>query len=369
MGFFIYYKRIQLKAFADGKYMKNNDLEYPTKTIRAGILGVSGFTGRETFALLLDHPGVRITYVAANNTTGPMSEIYPEFLNRTTLVCQKLDIKETIKKCDVVFLALPHTESMHVAPKLLKAGLKVIDLSADYRLKKSQVYEKWYGHKHADTKNLGKAIYGMPELFRQKIRGSSFVANPGCYPTAAILGLAPLISTRKDIQSIIVDAKSGVSGAGRKASVSLLASEVNENFKAYKVLSHQHAPEIEQYLSQLAGKATSIHFVAHLLPITRGILNTMYVQLKDGITLNQLHSLYTKFYKTEPFVRIHPLGSQPETKNVANTNFCDIGLALSPDKKMVVITSSIDNLVKGAAGQAIQNMNIMYGFNEVEGLL
>ena len=209
----------------------------------------------------------------------------------------------------------------------------------------------------------------MPELFRQKIKGAEFIANPGCYPTAAILGLAPLISTRKDIQSIVVDAKSGVSGAGRKASIDKLFSEINENFKAYKVLSHQHAPEIEQYLSQLAGRATRIHFVAHLLPMTRGILNTMYVHLKDGITLNQLHSLYKKFYKIEPFVRIHPLGSQPETKNVANTNFCDIGLAVSTDKKMVVVTSAIDNLVKGAAGQAVQNMNIMVGFNETEGLL
>ena len=349
--------------------MKNKNLDYPTKIIRAGVLGVSGYTGREVFALLLNHPGVRITYVAANSTYGPMSEIYPEFLNRTTLVCHKFNIKEALQKCDVVFLALPHTESMNVAPKLLKAALKVIDLSADYRLKTAKLYETWYNHKHTDSKNLGKAIYGMPELFRQKIKGADFIANPGCYPTAAILGLAPLISTRKDIQSIVVDAKSGVSGAGRKASLGLLFSEANENFKAYKVLSHQHSPEIEQYLSQLAGKATHIHFVAHLLPITRGILNTMYVQLTEGITLNQVHSLYKKFYKMEPFVRVHPMGSQPETKHVANTNFCDIGLAVSADKKMVVVTSVIDNLVKGAAGQAVQNMNIMYGFNEIEGLL
>ncbi|MBF0571626.1 MAG: N-acetyl-gamma-glutamyl-phosphate reductase [Candidatus Omnitrophica bacterium] len=349
--------------------MKNKELGCPLKTIRAGILGVSGYTGREAFDLLLKHPGVRLTYVAANNTQGAMSEIYPEFLNRTTLVCHKFDIKKAVEKCDVVFLALPHTESMNVVPKLLKAGLKVIDLSADYRFKSSKVYEHWYGHKHADTKNLSKAIYGLPELFRQKIKGANFIANPGCYPTAAILGLAPLISTRRDIGSIVVDAKSGVSGAGRKPSIGLLSSEVNENFKAYKVLSHQHSPEIEQYLSQLAGRATRIHFVAHLLPITRGILNTMYVHLKEGITMNQAHSLYKKFYKTEPFVRVYPLGSQPETKRVAKTNFCDIGVVVSSDKKMVVVTSAIDNLVKGAAGQALQNMNIMYGFNEIEGLL
>ncbi len=346
--------------------MTNNNSESP---IRVGIVGVSGYTGKEVFALLLKHPKVRVTYVAANNTQGAMGEIYPEFLNRTSLVCQKFDIKEAAAKCDLIFLALPHTESMHVAPALLKAGLKVIDLSADYRLKNIKTYENWYGHKHADAGNLKKAIYGLPELFRAKIKKASFIANPGCYPTAAILGLAPLVSTRDDIQSIVVDAKSGVSGAGRKASVALLSAEINENFKAYKVLSHQHSPEINQYLSQLSGKSVGVHFVAHLLPINRGILDTIYVQLAKPITATQLHTLYKKFYKIEPFVRLLPLGSQPEIKNVVYTNFCDIGLAVSPDKKMVVITSAIDNLVKGAAGQAVQNMNIMCGFNEVEGLI
>jgi N-acetyl-gamma-glutamyl-phosphate reductase len=349
--------------------MNNQSQEYPLKTIRAGVLGVSGYTGCQAFALLLGHPHVRLTYVAANNTVGSMSDIFPEFLNRTSLVCRKLDIKEAVKKCDVVFLALPHTESMSVVPKLLKAGLKVIDLSADYRFKSSKIYETWYAHKHSDKKNLSRAVYGLPELFRQKIKNADFIANPGCYPTASILGLAPLVATAKGIRSIVVDAKSGVSGAGRKATVGLHFCEVNENFKAYKVLSHQHTPEIEQYLSQLAGRATTVYFVAHLLPLTRGMLNTMYVQLKDGITLNQLHTLYKKFYKMEPFVRVHPLGGQPEIKNVVNTNFCDLGLAVSPDKKMVVITSVIDNLIKGAAGQAVQNMNIMYGFNEIEGLI
>ena len=253
--------------------------------IKAGIVGVSGYTGKEVLSLLLKHPSVRLTYVAANNTTGPVADIYPEFLNRTTLVVQKFSVDEAVKACDVVFLALPHTESMSVAGKLLKAGVKVIDLSADYRLKSAKIYEQWYGHKHTDTKNIAKAVYGLPELYRAKIKKAKLIANPGCYPTAAILGLAPLVSTRKDIAAIIIDAKSGVSGAGRKASLGLLQAEVNENFKAYKVLSHQHGPEINQYLTQLAGKQTSAHFVAHLLPITRGILDTIYVQLKNGITL------------------------------------------------------------------------------------
>ncbi len=341
-----------------------------TDMMRCGVVGLSGYTGKEVFSLLLNHPQVRITYVAAQNTTGTVSSIWPEFLNRTTLVCQKFSVKDAAKFCDVVFLALPHTESMNVAGALLKSGLKVIDLSADYRLKNVKTYESWYNHKHVDSKNIAKAIYGLPELYRQKIKKANLIANPGCYPTAAILGLAPLVATRsKSIASIIIDAKSGISGAGRKASVNLLMSEMTENFKAYKVLSHQHAPEIDQALTNLAGSSIKVNFAAHLLPIDRGILDTIYVQLKQSVTLAQLHTLYNKFYKTESFVRVHPEGSQPEVKHVAHTNFCDIGLALSQDKKLVVITSAIDNLVKGAAGQAVQNMNIMCGFNEIEGLI
>lgn len=338
--------------------------------LRCGIVGLSGYTGKEVFRLLLGHAQVRVTYVAAANTTGPVAGIWPEFLNRTTLVCEKFTVKDAAKHCDIVFLALPHTESMKVAGQLLKAGLRVIDLSADYRLKNIKTYETWYGHAHADAKNIGSAVYGLPELYRQKIKKASFIANPGCYPTAAVLGLLPLVATRsKSIKSIIVDAKSGVSGAGRKASVSLLMSELSGNFKAYKVLSHQHTPEIEQTLSQVAGRKVSVSFVAHLLPIDRGILDTIYVQLDSPLTLDQAHTLYSKFYKTEAFVRVHPAGAQPEIRNVAYTNFCDLGLAVSQDKKMIVITSAIDNLVKGAAGQAVQNMNIMCGFNETEGLI
>ena len=341
-----------------------------TDMLRCGIVGLSGYTGKEVFALLLNHSQVRVTYVAAQNTTGPVSEIWPEFLNRTTLICQKFNVKDAAKSCDVIFLALPHTESMKVAGALLKSGLKVIDLSADYRLKNTKTYETWYAHKHSDVKNIAKAIYGLPELFRQKIKNASLIANPGCYPTAAVLGLAPLVATRsKSITSVIIDAKSGVSGAGRKASVGLLMSELANNFKAYKVLSHQHAPEIDQTITQLAGHKLSVNFVAHLLPIDRGILDTIYVQLDAPVTLNQLHLLYSKFYKIEPFVRVLPSGAQPEIKNVVHTNFCDIGLAVSADKKTVVITSAIDNLVKGAAGQAVQNMNTMFGFNEVEGFI
>lgn len=341
----------------------------PDAIIKAAIIGVSGYTGKEAFSLLLKHPQVRISYVGANKTQGAMATLFPEFLNKTTANCELFDVKH-LPECDVVFLALPHTESMSVASHFLKKGIRVIDLSADYRLKSAAIYEKWYGHKHTDSGNLSKAIYGLPELHRVKIKKATLLANPGCYPTAAALGLAPIIAVRSQaIVHVMIDAKSGVSGAGRKASIPLLFTETNENFKAYKVLSHQHTPEIEQTLTGVAQRKMSVDFVAHLLPLNRGILNTMYVRLSQSITLNKLHAIYEKFYKTEPFVRVLPLTMQPELKHVVGTNMCDIGLAVSADGKTVVVTSAIDNLVKGAAGQAVQNMNLMFGFNETCGLI
>lgn len=337
--------------------------------IKIGIVGISGYSGCTLLEILLKHKDVRVTYVAANNTRGPVAEIWPQFTNRTTLICEKIDVTQLKKNCDLVFLAVPHSTSMPITPKLLAAGLKVIDLSADYRLKSVNTYKKWYGVAHSDPKNLSKAVYGLPELNREKIKKASLIANPGCYPTAAALSLAPLVSTQsKDIQSIDIDAKSGVTGAGKKASVDLLYTEVNENFKAYKVLCHQHSPEIEQTLSRIAGSTVRINFVTHLLPINQGIFETTYVHLKNRVNLETIHELYKKFYKTEPFVRVLPLGKQPEIKFVVNTNFCDIGLATNERKDMLVITSAIDNLVKGAAGQAVQNMNIMCPFNETEAL-
>jgi N-acetyl-gamma-glutamyl-phosphate reductase len=338
--------------------------------IRAGIVGIGGYTGKVALELLVGHPNVRVTYVAAQNTQGPIDEIWPNLRGRTKLVCEKFDVKKAIAQCDIVFLAMPHTEAMNFAGKLLKAGKRVIDLSADYRLSKASLYKTWYGVAHKEPKLLAKAVYGLPELFREKIKKAALIANPGCYPTAAILGLTPLVATNsEDIESIIIDAKSGVSGAGRKTSTNLMFVEVNENFKAYKVLEHQHAPEIDQYLSKIATKPVAVNFVAHLLPNSHGILETIYVRLKSPVSLNAVHTLYKKFYKTEKFVRILPPGVQPETKNVVGTNFCDIGFALSPDKTLVVITSAIDNLIKGASGQAVQNMNIMCNFKETEGLL
>ncbi len=337
--------------------------------IKVGIVGVSGYSGYTALDLLLKHPEVRVTYASANNTQGELSEIWPQLKGRTRLTCEKFNVDKAVETCELIFLAVPHTVSMQITPLLLDAGLKVIDLSGDYRLKSSVEYKKWYNQKHTDGANLRKAVYGMPELYRADIAKASLVANPGCYPTAAILSLAPLMATHPDIiESIIIDAKSGVSGAGRKASVALSHAEVSGNFKAYKVLNHQHAPEINLYLSKLSGQQNTVNFVPHLLPVNHGILETIYVSLNSKIQLKKWHTIYRKFYKTEPFVRLEDLGKQVELKNVVGTNYCDISLALSADKKLLVITGVIDNLYKGAAGQAIQNMNIMCGFDEGEGL-
>jgi N-acetyl-gamma-glutamyl-phosphate reductase len=341
-----------------------------TNMIRAGIVGISGYTGLAVLEILLKHPNVRLTYISAHTTQGPVGEIWPQLTGRTDLTCEIFDVKKAASQCDVIFLAVPHTSSIEITPKLIAAGKQVIDLSGDYRLKNAAEYEKWYGHKHTDAKNLKTAVYGLPELYREKIKKAQLLSNPGCYPTAAILGILPAASTLSDmITSIIVDAKSGVSGAGKKTSPNLMFCEVNENFKAYKVLSHQHSPEIESYLNQAAGKNLTLTFTAHLLPINKGILETIYIQLNKATTAEKVHSLYSKFYKNEPFVRVRKLGVQPELKDVVDTNFCDLGIAVNEAGNLIIVTSVIDNIIKGAAGQAVQNMNIMHGFKESEGLL
>lgn len=338
--------------------------------IRVGIVGISGFAGKVLMDILLKHQGIRVTYVAAHSTTGRVDVIWPEFKNKTDLVCEKYQSSVAIEQCDLIFLALPHTQSMDVVGDLLSAGKRVIDLSADYRLKKIAMYKKWYHVEHKDVKNLSKAVYGLCEIYRAKIKKASFIANPGCYPTAALLGLAPIVSLMStQIDHVIIDAKSGVSGAGRKVAEAFMFPFVHDNFKAYRVLQHQHTPEIAQYASQFAQKNVPITFVAHLLPINVGIQETIYIPLKAKMSVEKIHQMYLKFYKTEKFVRVLDLGVQPEIKNIVGTNFCDIGVAVSEDKKMLVVTSVIDNLVKGASGQAVQNMNLMYGFDETEGLI
>ncbi len=339
--------------------------------IRAGIIGATGYTGRELIRILLNHPEAQIA--ALYNTSGDaqnISEAFPQFSSQLDMLCGKPNIKDITKKCDLIFLALPHTLSMEWVPKLLEAGKKVIDLSADYRINNLAVYKKFYSIQHKDKINLKSAVYGMPELYRSKIKDAKLVANPGCYPTAAILALAPLASINAiDALSIIIDAKSGVSGAGKKLTKEMLFTEVNEDFKAYKVNTHQHMPEIIQILSKLSGGKVDLTFVPHLLPVNRGILETIYVRKTQDTRhkAQDVFSLFKKFYKNEKFVRIRKMGEFPALKDVVGTNYCNIGIKDCGDS--LIIISAIDNLLKGASGQAVQNMNIMYGLPEGCGLL
>ncbi len=339
------------------------------KNIRAGVAGATGYTGEELVRILAWHPGVRLTYVSGKEDREVrIQEIFPYLRNRLDLECKGFNVDEALQKCDLIFLCLPHTVAMQYAPIFLKAGKKVVDVSADYRLKDPAVFEKFYKVSHKDLGNLRQAVYGLPELHRGKIKTATLVANPGCYPTGSILGLVPGVKKGLfDLSSIQIDAKSGVTGAGRKADRALNFSEVNESFKAYKLFEHQHVPEMDQELSKVAKKDVGVVFVPHLLPMNRGILGTIYVHLKKNLTTEQLLEVYRKFYAKEPFVNIYPKGGLPELKNVQRTNFCDIGLRVHPSKKLAVIVTAIDNLGKGAAGQAVQNMNLMCGFPETAG--
>jgi N-acetyl-gamma-glutamyl-phosphate reductase len=340
-------------------------------TVQVGIAGATGYTGQELIEILLRHPQARITGLySTTDEPKPIGTVFPKFAGRLPLSLKKLDLKELADRADVVFLALPHTTAMDVVPYLLKSKKTVIDLSADYRLSDIVVYKAAYQVAHKDKANIKRAVYGLPELYRQKIGTAQLIANPGCYPTAAILGLAPLVATGAvELSSVIIDAKSGTTGAGKKAVLESLFSEVDEDLKAYKVNGHQHMPEIEQELSKLAGAKVPITFVPHLLPLMRGILETIYVKLNkaSSFTPKEIVSLYQKFFKNEPFVRVRSYGEFPALKDVVGTNFCDIGIKI--DGASVIIISAIDNLLKGASGQAVQNMNIRYQFPENLGLL
>ncbi|HTL70868.1 MAG TPA: N-acetyl-gamma-glutamyl-phosphate reductase [Candidatus Eisenbacteria bacterium] len=340
------------------------------KKLKVAVVGATGYTGEELVRLLVKHPGAEIVYVSGKEDRDvKIHEIFPYLRNSLTLDCRAFSAEEAIEKCDFAFLSLPHTVSMQVAPLFLKAKKKVVDVSADYRLRDEKVYEKFYKVSHKDTANLRHAVYGLPEVNREKIRSATLVANPGCYPTGSILGALPgLRRGFFDASTIVIDAKSGVTGAGRKADKSLNFSEVNESFKAYKLFEHQHVPEIDQELGRAARQDLSVVFVPHLLPVNRGILSTIYVKLKKKADTASLTAAYQKFYEGEPFVNVYASGRLPELKSVAMTNFCDIGLRVNEEKKLAVIVAAIDNLGKGAAGQAVQNMNLMCGFDETAGL-
>lgn len=338
--------------------------------VNVGIVGATGHTAEELINVLLKHPNIRIAQLYNSGAqTQVISDVFPRFRGRIDLVCKKPDVEEIAKTCDAVFLALPHTVSMDIVAKILNTGRRVIDFSADYRLKDAAVYEKFYKVKHKDKSHLKEAVYGLPEIYRENIRTAKLVANPGCYPTCAILGLAPLISFDLiEPDSIIIDAKSGITGAGKKLVKEFLFSEINEDFRAYKINEHQHIPEINQELAKLCGKKINVTFVPHLLPLNRGILETIYVKKnrKASAKSQKLIELYKRFYKKEPFIRISNEGEFPCVKDVAGTNFCDIGI--KEQDESAIIIAAIDNLLKGASGQAVQNMNIIYGFPEHMGL-
>ncbi len=344
--------------------------------LKVAIIGGSGYTGGELLRLLEQHPYVKITSVTSERfKSKQVLELFPNLKN-CRLKFEPLKIKNIVKKADLFFVCLPHKTSQGIIANLYKAGKKVIDLSADYRLKNAAVYRKWYETRHMFPALLKNAVYGLPELYRKKIKNASIVANPGCYPTGAILGLAPIMKNAAfDFNSIIVDSKSGVSGAGRNPAPPFMFSEVNESVKAYAVAAHRHTPEIEQELSFISKKNIKVVFTPHLIPVDRGILSTIYVRLKSGSQFtaysSQLQKIYRNFYAGEPFVRILKDGAYPDTKAVEGSNFCDVSVFL--DKRVhkrhtLIIISAIDNLLKGASGQAVQNMNIMYGFAETSGL-
>jgi N-acetyl-gamma-glutamyl-phosphate reductase len=339
--------------------------------LRAAIIGATGYGGAELIRLLQAHPFVQITSVISTSSAGaPIVDGFPHLHNIVLNTLDELEVELIAGKADLVFLATPAGVSSGLSPKLLAAGLKVIDLSGDFRLKSPEVYEKWYKRKAADEADLAKAVYGLCEAFGNEAQGADFISNPGCYPTATLLGLIPALKAGWiDPSSIIIDAKSGISGAGRGVSLGVHFSEVNENFSAYKVNRHQHLPEIEQALGRIAGHEVVTTFTSQLVPMTRGIMSTMYAAIKGERTDADFIQLYQEYYEGRRFVRIRPQGKWPSTKEVSGSNYCDIGFAADERTGRVTIISVIDNMVKGAAGQAIQNLNLMMGWDETTGLL
>jgi N-acetyl-gamma-glutamyl-phosphate reductase len=338
--------------------------------IKVGIAGASGYTGLELIRLLVKHPNVELAVLTSETFQGQsIAEVFPSLNGIVDLELRPLD-ENIANHCEVLFLALPHTTAMSKLPTYLQSNCKIIDLSADYRLKDPKAYPDWYSVTHTHPELLEQAVYGLPELHRDAIRSSKFIANPGCYPTSVILALAPLLKTDwVDLNSIISDSKSGVSGAGRKPSLTTQYSEVNEGISPYGLADHRHTPEMEQEISNLAGKPVHITFSPHLIPMTRGMLSTIYINLNQQLTDEKLVEHYRDFYKDECFIRVLNPGKFASSHHVLSSNFCDIGLKVDSRNQRLIITSALDNLIKGASGQAVQNMNIMLGLDEKTSLM
>jgi N-acetyl-gamma-glutamyl-phosphate reductase len=339
--------------------------------VKVGIVGATGYTGVELLRLLSEHREVDICYVASRSEAGKsIREVFPFFKGGSALF-EPIDLSRLLT-CDVVFFATPHGIAMKSAAALLAAGVKIIDLSADFRLKDANEWQRWYGEVHACAHLLKDAVYGLPEKNREQVKAAQLIANPGCYPTAIQLGWLPLLSTDWiDRKTFIADAKSGVSGAGRVAKLGSLYAEVHENFKAYGIEGHRHLPEIRaQIQERMQVDDVSFVFTPHLVPMMRGILATLYVRTTENfkLTESQLQTYYQDFYQGSAFVEVLPVGKYPETRNVRGTNLCQLGIRYLPDEGMILIVSAIDNLIKGAAGQAVQNMNIIFDLEESSGL-
>jgi N-acetyl-gamma-glutamyl-phosphate reductase len=335
--------------------------------IKVGIVGGTGYTGVELLRLLAQHPEVELKAVTSRTEAGmPVSQMYPNLRGRVDLPFSEPNL-ENLGACDVVFFATPNGVAMKQVPELLAQGVKIIDLAADFRLKDPAQWQQWYGMPHTSEDLLAEAVYGLPEVNRETIKTARLVANPGCYPTAVQLGFLPLLKAGLiDSQSLIADAKSGVSGAGRKAEVATLLCEAGDSFKAYGVAGHRHLPEIKQGLASISGASVGLTFVPHLLPMIRGIHATLYARLTADVS--DIQALYEQTYQHEAFVDVLPAGSHPETRSVRGANMCRMAVHRPQGGDTVVILSVIDNLVKGAAGQAVQNMNIMCGLPETTGL-
>jgi len=341
--------------------------------ISVGIVGGTGYTGVELFVFYYEHPKAQVRVLTSRTEAGkPVADMFPNLRGHTDLQFSDLNIDD-LKKCDVVFFATPHGVAMQHAKELIVAGTKVIDLAADFRLQNLEQFEKWYGMEHACPDVLENSVYGLAELNREKIKQAQVIGNPGCYPTTVQLGLAPLLKSAQaliETKNIIIDAKSGVSGAGRKASLGMIYSENADNFKAYGVAGHRHHPEIVEALENISGQKGGFEgllFVPHLVPMIRGMLSTIYVDLTETGKQTDIQALYEQFYANEKFVDVMPANSSPETRSVRGANELRIAL-YKPQPNKLIILAVQDNLVKGASGQAVQNMNLMFGFDEDEGL-
>ena len=339
--------------------------------MKLGIVGASGYSGSELLRFLVNHPGeLQVALCTSETYAGQcIDSVLPNLRGFLSSKFEALDLDALKDRVDVVVLAVPHKVAMSFVPRILAQGLRVVDFSADYRLEDAETYEAWYHIEHTSTSLMSKSVYGLPERYRDCIRSAQLVANPGCYPTSAILAAMPFVKLGiVELDSIIVDSKSGISGAGPKPSENTHYANRESNFIAYNIGIHRHTPEIEQELSAVASEPVRVTFTPHLVPMTRGILSTVYMRLTEEISTAEALDMYAKFYTHEPFVRVLPAGTYPQTKAVLGSNYCDVGLEVDARTRRIVAMAAIDNLGKGAAGAVVQNLNLMFGFKETDGL-